>query len=82
MSTGLLSNLHPELLGLPLKCRAGRDSHGEGTRVVPLGSVPSLEGVRGAGSGVGSTPALFAFERQHRHGWERRSLPVRCLSGG
>lgn len=62
----------------PLKCGAGRDSRGEGAGVVPLGSVPSLEGVHGAGS----TPALFAFERQPHHGWERKSLPVRYLLGG
>ena len=78
VSPGLLSDLHSELLQLPWKCGAGRDSCGEGTGAVPLGSVPSLEGVHGPGS----TPALFAFEHQHRHGWERSSLPVRCLLGG
>lgn len=54
----------------------------EGTGAGLLGLVPSLEGTRGAGSGAGSTPILFAFERQHRHGWERKSLPVTCLLGG
>lgn len=77
MSPSLLSNLHPESLETPLKRGAGRVSHGEGMEAVPLGWVPSLEGVHGA---VG-TLALFAFKRQHCHGWERKKSSYEMVVG-